>query len=1273
MRFIENGPSIPDELLLARDEGRVVFFCGAGVSRARAHLPDFFGLASRVIERLRVPADSAACRILHEVQEIESRVGVGGLVSADRIFGLLERDFSTDDIDSSVAEILRRPAGTDLWAHNILLRLSRTREGRVKLVTTNFDRLFERCDPTLEVWHPPRLPDPNRHDEFGGIVHLHGIVNKDYSGSHGDGFVLSSSEFGRAYLADGWATSFFRSVIDRYVVVFLGYQADDPPVQYLLEALNKSAGALKGVYAFQSGPAEDAVARWQHKGVRAIPYDHSSEHVALWDTLDAWANRADDPDEWVRSKVEGAAQGPEALRPHERGQIVHIISTLEGSREFSRASAPPPAEWLCVFDPHQRFATPDNTRRRSFEQDGPLFDPFAVYGLDDDPAPKPHDPDNHFERRETPPTVLDCLALNSRDRISLRDGNFPGIRGPWSLSSPRLAPRLWELGHWIGRIAHQPTAAWWAAGQSGLHPEVQEQIEWSLNRNNAGAPSTVKDCWRYLFEAWSMSGRNPDYDRHRFPTDAEGWNIARVRCYGKLDRPFLTAGRSWRSGQPPSSSEEFRSSDLVRLDVKYPNIRVSVPNTFVREVVIEARKNLELAVQLETELGGYGLGSISPIAPDENREGHSYERTRGLSACVLAFASLFERLSILDAAAAKREFESWRPDDNVFGRLRLWVAGISQVVEPSAFLPVIRSLSDDVFWGSHHQRDLLLVLSKRWPDLTVPSRRAIQERIMAGAPKWESESPAEHKQRRAWQALSRFEWLVSNGCELTFDWSKRRARLQRDAPEWKSAYGPKAADSIESRGGAVKTDTTYAALLDTPIGDVLSRADELRGRTEDFLIENDPFMGLSKERPVRAFQALVGAAKKGNYPEVAWSTFLNPEARKGDSEPFRRQIAKRLASYPNEMLSNNLRAVSDWLLAASSALSREDRETFECLFNRLIDALPLNPEDARSGIVRGNEGPDWTMEAINAPVGKLAQAVLNDPRTEDRKPGRGFSLGWLHLCDRLLGLDGDLKRHALVIFGHQMTWFFAIDVEWTERRLLSILDSGPDEDKNALWSGFLWAARVPQIELFKRMKASVLSLAKKRPLRKQGYEEVLAGFILAGWARGGQERLVSDTEFHELLLHSDDEFRSHVLWTLERWTTEKDDGAESNFLPFVSEFLKNVWPRQRAVKTSTASARLFDLAFSNEEKFAEWADLILPLLVPVQEQLLMPKLSEDENDNIVGQYPEKTLSLLHAVLPDDVAMWPYRIEAVLQQIGAADETLRADDRLVELWRKWNSR
>jgi hypothetical protein len=161
MRFLKDGPSIPDDLLFARDDGRVVFFCGAGVSRARAKLPDFFGLAQNIIQRLRVPADHPACRVLTEAREMEMRTGVGGLISADRVFGLLERDFLTRDIEAAVAQALHPAGDVDLSAHRILLQLATTAEGRVRLVTTNFERLFEACSDGLRIWRPPALPDPS--------------------------------------------------------------------------------------------------------------------------------------------------------------------------------------------------------------------------------------------------------------------------------------------------------------------------------------------------------------------------------------------------------------------------------------------------------------------------------------------------------------------------------------------------------------------------------------------------------------------------------------------------------------------------------------------------------------------------------------------------------------------------------------------------------------------------------------------------------------------------------------------------------------------------------------------------------------------------------------------------------------------------------------------------------------------------------------------------------------------------------------------------------
>ena len=47
MQFVANGPDIPDELLRAHEEGRVVFFCGAGISYP-AGLPGFKGLVEQI-------------------------------------------------------------------------------------------------------------------------------------------------------------------------------------------------------------------------------------------------------------------------------------------------------------------------------------------------------------------------------------------------------------------------------------------------------------------------------------------------------------------------------------------------------------------------------------------------------------------------------------------------------------------------------------------------------------------------------------------------------------------------------------------------------------------------------------------------------------------------------------------------------------------------------------------------------------------------------------------------------------------------------------------------------------------------------------------------------------------------------------------------------------------------------------------------------------------------------------------------------------------------
>ncbi|WDO01513.1 hypothetical protein C3Y05_018020 [Aeromonas allosaccharophila] len=50
MQFLPHGPDIPDSLLQAQEEGRVVFFCGTGISYP-AGLPGFKGLVEQIYQQ----------------------------------------------------------------------------------------------------------------------------------------------------------------------------------------------------------------------------------------------------------------------------------------------------------------------------------------------------------------------------------------------------------------------------------------------------------------------------------------------------------------------------------------------------------------------------------------------------------------------------------------------------------------------------------------------------------------------------------------------------------------------------------------------------------------------------------------------------------------------------------------------------------------------------------------------------------------------------------------------------------------------------------------------------------------------------------------------------------------------------------------------------------------------------------------------------------------------------------------------------------------------
>jgi hypothetical protein len=296
---------------------------------------------------------------------------------------------------------------------------------------------------------------------------------------------------------------------------------------------------------------------------------------------------------------------------------------------------------------------------------------------------------------------------------------------------------------------------------------------------------------------------------------------------------------------------------------------------------------------------------------------------------------------------------------------------------------------------------------------------------------------------------------------------------------------------------------------------------------------------------------------------------------------------------------------------------------------------------------------------------------MNDAQKNDLKLSAGFPAAWIERVDELLSLKGDLRRHALVIFSFNMNRFFAIDPLWTETNLVSLLAKRND-DSDAIWAGFFWCAQVPHKVLYLKMKAALLDLAEKSSVARRQHTETLSAILLAGWRTTDETsgaRYVTDEEARTVLINANDEFRSRLLWQLKQWSTSKEDRWSEDALIF----LQRVWPRQKAAKSATVSANLCDLAFSSGDKFEQFVDCILPFVIPIEQgHLSIPSL-RNSNNNIVDKFPQKTLALLNAVLPEDARKWPYGIDQTFKRIGSANNALLKDERLIELKRRWNAR
>lgn len=1241
MKFIEGGPDIPNELLAAREEGKVIFFCGAGVSKAFVGLSDFVSLAAQVVDELGSLSGSRARQLL-DAANTTLPSGEKVSVAVDKLFSSLDQEFEPSEVRNAVARALAPPdPNPNLAAHRMLLDLSTGIGGRARLVTTNFDLLFEACDARLDSRGPENLPRVDRLVDFEGIIHLHGKTNEFYTEISAHDVVLSSSDFGRAYLSDGWATNYIRGLMNKYKIVFVGYSADDPPVQYLLEALREDNSPVRNLYAFQAGDEARAREQWAQKGVTAIAYNAPNHnHSALWNTLSEWSHRARDPKKWHREILERGLDGPAALTSFQRGQIASVASDVVGAGKIASQMPKLPSTWLYVFDPEVRYLRPMRTDLS--DPNSSAFDPFQHFGIDSDEQPKPVDLDDYFQKRDKPAGAWNAFMASESDAISLP---LTGV-GDFFDGVP-VQGRVWQLTRWLLNSMDETPALWWAAGLARLRPDIVSVLERAV-RYSRYAGSDASNYWRRLLKSWANSGqRDQQAIEIRELAQGDGWSPGLVRDAVNLFRPYISVARTTGCGPPMTIDAPIR--EYLKLDVEYPHPHFAFEFdkehlpfaiSFWRDLLVEAE-------QMENEIGAYL--SLDTTRPDD---GEVLDATAyGLTGPLRAFTHLMEALERADADAAAAEIAKWRDiEGTVFERLRIWAAGRPGMTSPSVAEATFTGLSDRKFWSFEHERDLLFAIRDRWSDLSPAARGALESRLLMGPIPFLADREAdgdnadEIAATTASYRLSNIQWLINEGVAFSFDVDAEKGRLKGINPDWKEEYAEGSAQPMVSGVYSITTDTDAYPILDIPFN-VLLPLEPGEKRPRD-TVRYDRFVGYSEKRPAFAILAIHSALRRGVPIAGYWSSFFKAKPARKPSRRMLQVLATHLTALDSEDMSRIWYPLVDWISDHAGALEAAD--VYDCFWDAIVKSASSFPSGYKDKSDR-----DWSFEALNSVIGRLTRTLFSLSLPEETK---AVPKQWLKRLEGVLALPDAHGRHALQIAARQINWLFHYEPSWTIAKIVERAKADPN-DADAFWSGIIARGQVPQADLFALLKDDMLARIKKGETGAR----FLVPMALLEWGGTNGAQGIADQEMRDILVLSSDDTRVAALSSLTDWAGQTDEWA-SKIVPF----LRSVWPRQRTVKTPAMAAALFSMASTRSEFLPEAMETIRERLVPLGRSDHL-RLHTDLDD-IELEGARSVVEALEILLAGERAEWPYDVATIIGVLNARRDS-GAIDGLEELVRR----
>lgn len=1264
MRFLENGPNIPDELLWDRDEGNVVFLCGAGISMPSG-LPSFWELTKYVIDKIDPSSDSDIARAFapwvddsHESKQIP----VAARISFDQIFNLLIESIGKEAVDRHVFDKLSSAdPSKQSNEHEILVRLSSNAEGRPQIVTTNFDRLFDSAlkEKSVQNFIPPMFPNLEHSGvDATGVTYLHGRLPDNPSDQ--SSFVLSSSDFGRAYLSEGWATSFIRNLLQRYTVVLVGYSAEDPPVKYLLQGLASSRlSSEANLYAFDSGTDDEVRAKWKDRGVKTIAYAGiGSDHSALWGSLSCWADRADSVIDWRKSVLELAQSDPKMLKPYERGMVTHLVSSAVGAHEFSKILPSPPAEWLCVFDVNCRYAVPYKAENYGIAPDDEDVDiePLELYGLDDDPS-RPE------KGRDIISWLKEDVSIDSVQRLA--GGRYPAFQ--------MITPRLSHLSDWICKQIDSPVLAWWFARQSVVHESLKTALAREINRSDELLPA-LRKVWDILFEGLKTSENNlSDYGWFEFKNrfKKEGWTQKTLWKLEDCLNPQVILSQSW--GKQKSvpfttcSIDKISIQHIARVEVGFPKLYekwLDVEGDELFKVISIVQRSLIRGVETLSWLGEVSWKELTVYGKNND---HEFSSSGDIDDLLFWFVTLFDKLIEIDPEKARGLILQWpKFDVTLFNKLHLYALNQGGLYSDKEVFEYISKLPSKAFWNLSHRNELLFLLRDRMNELSEADKKIIYERLFETRNSYHSDTEEEYELWKYDRAVEVVEWLRQVGIILSDSAEAKLSEYKKSLPKWadeSAKYAIKS--SASSRAEWVRTNEDCEILLECRTSQIVSLA--IKNTKSDFFEAKDdlPFNGLVKTNPKRALLALGHSARNRYYPSDLWSSlFSNWPTDADDRSIF--LLAYRMPYLPIQILLDNKYQVATWLERNLKSIYKiRGSIALKCLDGFIAALIKGGSGSTTSSLTTSKREMDRLSfsHAINSPVGNLVQGILGICTDEELVSDNLVLFKRLEL---LVNIAGEGKSHALCILADSAQWLAENHFEWFRRVVFPYFDISRPESI-AVWNGLFRRHHWHHIQNFAlELKPLFLNMIAdfdndSSSINSSG---VLVFLIEGCVFSNNHDVIIEYQEVKNCLRKVNDDIRADFIQQL------IVVGSQYSWDEYVIPFIHNAWPIEQKYKSSMLSKAWLGLLDDTGDSFPMVLSVIKDYLVPIHStSLSLYKFHLDmrsEEPVLAEKFPEESLEILSCITPPQGEHNSIEVEQVLNIIVKSKPHLERDSRYTRL-------